>query len=204
MIISSVTDYDKKRKRISLDEGRLIFLLYKGEAARLGLCEGKELSGEELRRIYEDILKPRVKKRALYYLRSADKTESQVRRKLRESLYPEELIDCALDFLKEQGFVDDGRYAESFAEAKRGRASKREIINKLRQKGVPASEIERVIEAIGDEEEYEVCERTLLRYTRGRDLGDPKERARTWRYLAGKGFSPEAVSRAMSRIREDF
>ena len=199
MIISAITDFDKKRKKISLDDGRLIFLLYKGECAKLRLREGGELSEEELSRIYDDILKPRVKKRALYYLKASDKTEKEVRRKLRESLYPEELIDYALDFLRSYDFVNDSRYAENFAEEKKGRASKREILQKLRLKGIPREEIERIADGISDEDEYDICRRTLEKYTRGRDLGDPKERARAWRYLISKGYSHEAIEQAMAK-----
>lgn len=204
MIISAITDFDKKRKKISLDDGRLIFLLYNGECTKLRLREGEELKEEELERIYEDILKPRVKKRALYYLKASDKTEREVRRRLRESLYPEELIDYALDFLRSYDFVNDSRYAENFAEEKKGRASKREILQKLRLKGIPREEIERIAEGISDEDEYDICRRTLERYTRGRDLGDPKERARAWRYLISKGYSHEAIEQAMAGIREEI
>ena len=199
MTISAITDFDKKRQKISLDDGRLIFLLYKGECAKLRLREGEELKEEELDRIYEDILKPRVKKRALYYLKASDKTEREVRRKLRESLYPEELIDYALDFLRSYDFVNDSRYAENFAEEKKGRASKREILQKLRLKGIPREEIERIAEGISDEDEYDICRRTLEKYTKGRDLEDPKERARAWRYLISKGYSHEAIEQAMEK-----
>lgn len=202
MTISAITDFDKKRKKISLDDGRLIFLLYKGECAKLRLREGGELSEEELSRIYDDILKPRVKKRALYYLKASDKTEKEVRRKLRESLYPEELIDYALDFLRSYDFVNDSRYAENFAEEKKGRASKREILQKLRLKGIPREEIERIADGISDEDEYDICRRTLEKYTRGRDLKDPKERARAWRYLISKGYSHEAIEQAMAKQKQ--
>ena len=199
MTISAITDFDKKRKKISLDDGRLIFLLYKGELGRLRIREGDELSEEALRQIYEDILKPRVKKRALYYLKASDKTEMEVRRKLRESLYPEELIDYALVFLRSYDFVNDSRYAENFAEEKKGRASKREILQKLRLKGIPREEIERIAEGISDEDEYDICRRTLEKYTKGRYLEDPKERARAWRYLISKGYSHEAIEQAMEK-----
>ncbi len=202
MTISAITDFDKKRKKISLDDGRLIFLLYKGECAKLRLREGGGLGKEELFRIYEDILRPRIKKRALYYLKASDKTEKEVRRKLRESLYPEELIDYALDFLKSHDFINDSRYAENYADEKKGRASKREILQKLRMKGVAREEIERIAEGISDEDEYDICRRTLERYTRGRDLGDPKEKARAWRYLISKGYSHEAIEKALGAVNE--
>ena len=202
MTISAITDFDKKRKKISLDDGRLIFLLYKGECAKLRLREGGGLGKEELFRIYEDILRPRIKKRALYYLKASDKTEKEVRRKLRESLYPEELIDYALDFLKSHDFINDSRYAENYADEKKGRASKREILQKLRMKGVAREEIERIAEGISDEDEYDICRRTLEKYTKGRDLEDPKERARAWRYLISKGYSHEAIEKALGAVNE--
>ena len=202
MIISAITDFDKKRKKISLDDGRLIFLLYKGECAKLRLREGGELGEEELSRIYEDILRPRIKKRALYYLKASDKTEKEVRRKLRESLYPEELIDYALDFLKSHDFINDSRYAENYADEKKGRASKREILQKLRMKGVAREEIERIAEGISDEDEYDICRRILEKYIRGRDIKDYKERARAWRYLASKGYSHEAIEKALGAVNE--
>ena len=197
-IITSVTDYDKKRKKISLDDGRLIFLLYKGEWLRLGLREGGELSEAGLSDIYEHILKPRIKKRALYYLKSSDKTEREIRRKLRESLYPEELIDYALDFLKSYDFVDDSRYAENFINAKRGRVSKREMLQKLRQKGISAEALESLKESLTDEDEHAAAKKTFEKYVRGRDLSEPKERQRVWRYLASKGSGPDTISELLN------
>ena len=196
MTISAITDFDKKRKKISLDDGRLIFLLYKGECAKLRLREGEELKEEELERIYEDILKPRVKKRAIYYLKASDKTEKEVRRKLRESLYPEELIDYALDFLKSHDFINDSRYAENFAEEKRGRASKREILQKLRMKGVAREEIERIAESISDEDEYDICRRILEKYIRGRATQHPNEKAPASRHPTSKRHSHQAIAHA--------
>ena len=203
MTISAITDFDKKRKKISLDDGRLIFLLYKGECAKLRLREGGELGKEELFRIYEDILRPRIKKRALYYLKASDKTEKEVRRKLRESLYPEELIDYALDFLKSHDFINDSRYAENYADEKKVRASKREILQKLRMKGVAREEIERIAESISDEDEYDICRRILEKYTWGRDMKDYKEKARAWRYLASKGYSHEAIENALGTMEKE-
>ena len=202
MYISSITDHDKKRKRISLDNGRLIFLLYRGECGKLRLREGEELSEEELQRIFRDILEPRAKKRALHYLKSSDKTEKEVKRKLKESLYPEEIIEKALEYLKGHKFVDDSRYVENFVDTKKGKASKREILRKLRQKGVSPEALEKAAESIADEDEYDICRRTLEKYTRGRDLRDPKERARTYRYLAGKGYSYDAISGALGSMDE--
>ncbi|MBQ0100023.1 MAG: RecX family transcriptional regulator, partial [Lachnospiraceae bacterium] len=78
-----------------------------------------EISDEAYRRILEEVLLPRAKKRVLYYLKNADKTEFQIRRKLAEGLYPEEVIEKVMEFLHRYEFADDARYAESFIEAKK-------------------------------------------------------------------------------------
>ena len=173
--------------------------MYKGECRHYHMTEGRELSETELSEIYEEVLKPRVKKRALYYLKSSDKTEREVRRKLRESLYPDELIDYALEFLRSHDFVDDGRYAENFINAKKSRASRREIISKLRQKGISPDQIEELTEGFSEEDELEAGKRVFEKYVRNRDLSDPRERQRVWRYLASKGYGPDIISRLLDR-----
>ena len=69
-------------------------------------------------------------------------------------------------------------------------------------KGVSGEEIERIAESISDEDEYDICRRILEKYIRGRDIKDYKERARAWRYLASKGYSHEAIEKALGAVNE--
>ena len=66
-----------------------------------------ELVQEQVEEIYHEILRKRIKERALYLLKAADKTEYEIRTKLRQAFYPEELIDYAVDFLKQYRYIDD-------------------------------------------------------------------------------------------------
>ncbi len=99
--------------------------------------------------------------------------------------------------------MDDERYAEAFVEAKKGRASKREIISKLRQKGVETKEIEAAIESMSIEDEYEPCLKKLRSYMRGKDLKDPKDKARAYRYLLSRGYGYEVASRALDTLESE-
>ena len=81
MQVIEITELDKRRSRVRLEDGRS-FTLYKGECRQLGLREGEECAEGLLEEIYGKILKTRARKRALHLLERMDHTEAQLRRKL--------------------------------------------------------------------------------------------------------------------------
>ena len=206
-IVKSISEYDKKRWKVTLDEGAVTFLLYKGEKKLLGDAAAKagadaaaenagELSEETYRYILDEVLLPRAKKRVLYYLKNADKTEFQIRRKLAEGFYPEEVIEKVMEFLHHYAFADDARYAENFIEAKQGDCSKRELEAKLYQKGIRGETVKEMLSAISAEDEYTACEKALRKKHTGDDRKD-------FAYLARKGYPFDAIEHAMNVLREE-
>ena len=203
-IITEITSFDNKRNKVTLDYGEVTFLLYKGECRRLGINDKDnayrtpELSDEAYRSIIEDILLPRAKKRVLYYLKSADKTREQIRRKLREGCYPDEVIAETFRFLDRYGFADDDRYAEQYVEELRGSKSKREISLKLKERGISRESSEAILAELNDEDEYTACEKALRKkYTRGISRDD---RQKAYAYLARRGFSYDAIEQALRSL----
>ena len=198
--ITEITSYDNKRNKVTLDYGEVTFLLYKGECGRLGIADGSKndqpLSDEQYDGIMSDILLPRAKKRVLYYLKSADKTRDQIRRKLRESLYPETIISETFDFLDRYGFADDRRYAKQYAEELRGTKSSREIAQKLSQRGISRQDIEEQLISLTQEDEYAACDKALQRkYPKGITAD---ERRKAYAYLARRGFAYDAIEHAVN------
>lgn len=163
----------------------------------------QQISDETYRSIIDDILLPRAKKRVLYYLKSADKTREQIRRKLREGFYPEEVIEETFKFLDRYGFADDDRYAEQYAEELKGSKSRREIALKLKEKGFSRDKAADIIAGFSDEDEYEACENALRKkYTRGISISR-EDRQKVYAYLARRGFSYEAIEHAMAYLSEE-
>lgn len=157
--------------------------------------EPAELSDALYRSIIEDILLPRAKKRVLYYLKNADKTREQIRRKLREGYYPDEVIAETFRFLDRYGFADDDRYAEQYVEELKGSKSRREISLKLKERGIPRDRAEAIIAELDDEDEYAACEKALKKkYLRGVGRED---RQKAYAYLARRGFSYDAIDQAI-------
>ncbi|MDO4438578.1 MAG: regulatory protein RecX [Eubacteriales bacterium] len=202
MKITQIKEYDKKRRKIILDDGGCVFLLYTGELRKLRLKEGDELGEEEYYAIEKDILIPRAKKRVLYYLKNGSKTRAEVIRKLKESFYPENAINEAVAFLEGYSFIDDKRYAESFVGSKKGKYSRRELEAKLYQKGVSKEEIKEALEEISDDEELEACIKLLRKRIKSEDaLVDPAEKRKNYAYLMRKGYSYDTVEKAFREIK---
>ena len=69
MIVTDITDMDKKRKRISID-GEYAFALYNQEVNRYRLEVGENVDEPVYREIDEELIPKRVKARTLYILKS--------------------------------------------------------------------------------------------------------------------------------------
>ena len=89
MRIVSIEPLNRRKSRVLTDEGPA-FALYNGELEAYGLTLDGELDGETYERLLREILCPRAKKRMLHLLEASDRTEAELRRRLREGGFPPE------------------------------------------------------------------------------------------------------------------
>ncbi len=153
MIVTAVEEYTKNKYKIYLNDA-FAFVLYKGDLRHFDIAPGRELTEEELSEIRVEVLAKRAKMRAMHLLESRDYTEDAMRRKLREGLYPDDVIQEAIDYVKHFHYIDDRRYAMSFIESHAQSLTNRQISEKLRQKGVSSDLIAECLNTY--EEEYSV------------------------------------------------
>ena len=203
MKVTGIEPCSKTKYKISLD-GKFAFVLYKGELSRFRIREGEELSEETQQKIYSDVLLKRAKLRALHLLSDMDRTENALREKLRLGLYPQEIIDAAVEYVRSFGYLNDARYAENFVRSRQGMKSRREIRAQLLQKGVPSELIEDAFEACGEEGGEADAIRRLLEKKRFDPVcADEREIQRLYGYLARKGFSYETVRQVIQNYEVD-
>lgn len=171
------------------------------------LYPGMDIEGELLEYIYSQVLNKRAKLRALNILTKQDKTEKELRDKLREGLYPAVVIDMALEYVKGYSYIDDERYARNYASYRINTKSVRMLEMELRQRGIAQDTIERVLDDIISEEKFD--EKALIIKLAEKKCGRPLEEklpdkedrknwAKLYRYLMGKGFSYEKIKGALS------
>lgn len=193
MTVTGIEPYSKTKYRISID-GKFAFVLYKGELSRFHIREGEELTEETRNKIYSEVLLKRARLRAMHLLSDMDRTENALREKLRLGLYPPEIIEAAVEYVKSFGYLNDARYAENFVRSRQGLKSRKEIRAMLLQKGVSAELIDDAFESCSDEGgDADAVMRILKKKKFNPETADEKEMQRIYGYLARKGFSYETV-----------
>ena len=197
MIITQMDSFGKDKLLITLDE-EISFCLYQKEVHHLQLEPGAELTDTLYQEIREEILIPRARKRTMYLLERMDRTEAQLREKLRQGRYPEDIIENAIVYVKGFHYVDDLRYAESYVRCYSQSKSRRLLYQELVGKGVPRDLIEQALE-----EEYETEDESakIVRWLEKKhysaEEADPKQRQRMYQFLLRKGFRSGDVLRLL-------
>ena len=193
MTVTCVEPVTKTKSRVVID-GEFAFILYKGELFHYHIVENKEIKEEVYREIKDDVVLKRAKLRALYLLKDMDRTEEQLRGKLRGSEYTEDIIEKALEYVKSFGYVDDSAYARRFVEANRKRKSRRDIYFSLYKKGVPGELIEQTIEECYETEDSVSAIKEIMRKKHySCETASEKETQKMYAYLVRKGFRYEDV-----------
>ena len=92
-------------------DGEFAFVLYKGELRQHQISENRELSGDIYELVMGEVLPKRARLRAMHLLQKKEYTVTQLREKLEQGLYPEQVVDAALDYVASFHYTDDLRYA---------------------------------------------------------------------------------------------
>ncbi len=139
--------------------------------------------------------------RAASYCSKKEVSSGQVLEKLRTWRVPESLWGSIMERLKEENFVDDGRYASLFAQEKFNlhRWGRIKIAHMLRMQGVSGDLIQQGLDMI-DEEAYSQACRDLILH-KSATLTDKNQftrKSKLLRYAAGKGYETELIYRILN------
>ena len=146
------------------------------------------------------------RKAALKLLEYKGRTEKELREKLAEKGFGEELIEDAVAYAASFGYLDDRRYAQSYILNRQGSKSRRKLQNELRQKGIGEGVFGEAWDALPLEERDE---RTLIREQLEKKIPpgtkpDEKTLRRTYAYFLRRGFRHEDIMAVLSGFREGF
>jgi len=172
--------------------------LYKGELSRYKIQEGAQLSEETMKEIKKEILEKRAKLRAMHLLERMDRTEAELYTKLKRDLYPEDIIEIAMQYVKSFGYIGDNGYARRFVESRQGSKSKLEIKMALLQKGISKEIVSEVLEAYYDGQDESMAIQRLLDKKRfSAETATEEEKRKIYGYLMRKGFAYEDIRRVI-------
>jgi len=203
MRVIEIEDISKSRRKVLLEDDSIL-VLYRGELRDYQIEEGKELSAETLLELRTRVLPGRARQRALHLLQARQYTERQLMDKLLLGGYDAETAKEAVDYVKSYHYVDDARYARDYITSRLGRCGRREIEQKLLQKGVDRQVISQAMEELSGEElfsEEEIIRTIFVKKNFAAEVGQQRGKQRIYGYFYRRGFSLEMVRRV---IEESF
>lgn len=200
MKVTRIEDVTRSRSRIYLEE-QSAFVLYKGELRSYHIEEGEELAPEDYEKIMGQVLPRRARLRAMNLLKGREYTVKQLHDKLCSGGYPEEIVADALAYVESFRYTDDLRYALAYITGHEDSRSRRRIEQDLAVRGIDPDTARKAWqkwEEQGGRQDEQAMIRELLR-KRGfdPDTADEKEIRRQGAFLMRKGFSGEAVRKAL-------
>lgn len=201
MTVTEIVPFDKRRSKVILEDD-FTLVLYRGEIKRFGIEEGKPLSEETYQEILQEVLLKRARERVLFLLKSSDKTEQELRRKLKDGGYPKEAVDYAINFVKEHRFINDQDYGRRYVEFNSERKSERQIQYELQKKGLDKEVIQEILKEQPVDEEAQIQAYVKKKRLQPEEM-DFKERHKVMVALGRKGFSYEAISRVLGGFYDD-
>ena len=135
---------------------------------------------------------PHALEAAMKFLALRERSEQEVRARLRRSRYDEQTIQKVLDTLGLHDLVSDQRFAENWVHSRSRKYGKNRIAQELRMKGVDREEAQSALENLSEEEEYRRCLEQAQKLCR-KFQNDPKKIAQS---LTRKGYPWAMAKRA--------
>ncbi|MDO5294778.1 MAG: regulatory protein RecX [bacterium] len=203
MVVTTIEVIDKKKKKITFESGRTLFL-YNSEVRKYHVSEGQAIDPSD----YEDLIaavNKRAKLKAMDLLKRSDKTEQELRTKLKTSNFSEEAVNVALDYVMSYGYIDDERYASNYIRTKKKSKSKRAIEFDLSAKGVDRETIANCMEEeFKYEDETEAIKKLIRKKVNNLDCLEEDKKQKLIASICRKGFSFEKVRTAFRELEENF
>ena len=201
--ITKIETQKQRKQRVSVYlDNEFAFGLDSSILVQFDLKKGDILTKARMKDILQKEEKKRVKEKAFRYLAARAHSEKELQTKLRQKGYAEELITTVISELKEAKFLDDVKFAFSFA---RNRIVKkpmgaRLLRQELRQKGLKPEIIDKALTEAYSAKRQEEIARELVesRKDRYKDLDENKQKKRLNDFLLRRGFDWEIVKEVIA------
>ena len=202
MYVKDIVRLDKRKAKVICDE--TTFPLYISEIKRLGLHNEMTISDDLYLDIFDDILYKRAKERSLHLIEKMDRTEYQIRTKLKDGYYPEEIIERVIAFLNKYNFINDEDYAKRYIECSKKTKSCRLILLELAKKGISKDILSNIkLYLSNDDEEIMQIVKLLNKKKYKEVCADIKEKSKIINYLLRKGYDFENINTAIRKYEEE-
>ncbi len=140
--------------------------------------------------------------RALNLISYRQRTERELRERLAERS-EQDVVDRAVDYLKEQGLVDDEAFARAWSDsrARNSPRSARAVVRELTSKGIARPIADEAVLDLDDEETARAAAAKFARRLAGNDY--EQFHRRLWQHLQRRGYNGSVARRAVSELWQE-
>jgi regulatory protein len=147
----------------------------------------------------------KAKEYAFFLLKFRLRSEYELTQRLRQKGFAEETCRETVDFLKDRKFIDDRVFARGWVTGRLKRPfGLKRIRVELLQKGLAKEVIEETFAGIkaGYDEPGIISQLARQRFSRLKGIDLIKAKQRVYGYLMRRGFSPDLIRDAVSKLAE--
>lgn len=194
---------DESKYNIFID-GEYAFALPMQDILYFKLKEGQAVSEDTVEFIRQNLIYIKAQDTALHFLGYKMRTVKEIRQKLEEKEFAEDIIERVLAFLEKYGYADDKEYCRRYIrqqlrlKPKSGYA----LGIELKQKGVPSAIVEEVLAETELDETADAL-RWLEKKSRGQWPPDVKKKKQLYDFLLRKGYSYDIIGEAFRKMQEN-
>lgn len=201
MLVTSLKELKKSKIQVYLDE-EYTFLLDQKEINKYHINENMIMT-KDLYKELEELMYTKAKSKALSLLNFSDRSDTELRNKLREYGFNDSMIDRTMTYLYEYGYVDDERMASAYIRSRMHTKSKYYIQRELQQKGIRDDIIEELLTREYDNETNEDAEliaisKAIKKKTKAPEELSYEEKQKLIASLFRKGFSIDKIKRVLT------
>lgn len=143
--------------------------------------------------------KPSLKARALRYLAAREHSRQELARKLVSHAGEGDDVEAILDWLQQQKFLSDERFAESLVHRRAARFGSVRVVSELQRHGLDESTVAAMKSALVAGEDERAWTVWLRKF--GSPATDAAGLAKQLRFLQQRGFSHSAIQSVLRRAR---
>jgi len=197
MEITSIEKCKRARGRYNVClEGRFEFSLSEEVLLESGLKSGDVLSEKDIEKIKSSDEKRKALNAAFRFLSFRPRSEKELRDKLSEKSYKSEIIDAAIERLRELKYIDDEDFAKLWIKERMSQKGKIVLRQELLKKGIDKKLIEDMLEGINTDSELQAA-KELVDKKRGfqRDFEREEAYKKIGGFLLRRGFNYDTVKK---------
>lgn len=186
MYILNTETINTKKSRIIFGNG-VECICYRSEIRKFNLNKEEEITEESYQELMKDYITKRAKKKAMDLLIRSDKTEKELRDKLKREGYPDFIIEETIAFLHSYHYINEDNHLETYIRY-HGKGKSRILLKQeLKRKGFESEKIADFLDEYHDEREE--LHHLIKKKAPNLQSMTPEQREKLCGQLYRKGFS---------------